>query len=71
MDFELTQQQAMFKDMAKDFALREVQPYVKDWDRKCQTPPDLFEKLGAPGLLGIMAPAEYGGLDRTGRPWPW
>lgn len=30
MDFELTTEQAMFKDMAKEFAIREVQPYVKE-----------------------------------------
>ncbi len=29
MDFELTKQQAMFKDMAKEFGLREIQPNVK------------------------------------------
>ena len=63
MDFELTKEQAMFKDMAKEFAVREVQPYVKEWDRQCRMPPDLFKKIGALGLLGIKAPSEYGGLD--------
>lgn len=63
MDFELTTQQAMFKDMAREFAIREVQPYVKDWDRECRMPQDIFRKLGAQGLLGIKAPGEYGGLD--------
>lgn len=63
MDFELTTEQAMFKDMAKEFGLREVQPYVKEWDRQCKMPHEVFEKLGAQGLLGIKAPVEYGGLD--------
>ncbi len=63
MDFELTIEQAMFKDMAKEFAIREVQPYVKDWDRECKTPEELYEKIGAQGFLGIKAPVEYGGLD--------
>ncbi|MCX5841339.1 MAG: acyl-CoA dehydrogenase family protein [Deltaproteobacteria bacterium] len=63
MDFELTMEQAMFKDMAKEFAIREVQPYVKQWDRDCKMPHEVFKKLGAQGLLGIMAPPEYGGLD--------
>jgi alkylation response protein AidB-like acyl-CoA dehydrogenase len=63
MDFELTQQQAMFKDMAKEFAIREVQPYVKEWDRECKMPQEIFKKLGALGLLGIKAPTEYGGLN--------
>ncbi|HOD34288.1 MAG TPA: acyl-CoA dehydrogenase family protein [Syntrophales bacterium] len=63
MDFELTTEQAMFKDMAKEFGTREVQPYVKQWDRDGKMPHEVFEKLGAQGLLGIKAPAEYGGLD--------
>ncbi|HSR13274.1 MAG TPA: acyl-CoA dehydrogenase family protein, partial [Thermodesulfobacteriota bacterium] len=63
MDFELTQQQAMFKDMAREFGIREIQPYVKDWDRQCHQPKEVMHKLGALGLLGIKAPAEYGGLD--------
>jgi len=53
----------MFKDMAKEFGMREVQPYVKEWDREGKMPHEVFEKLGAQGLLGIKAPAEYGGLD--------
>ncbi len=63
MDFELTTEQAMFKDMAKEFGTREVQPYVKQWDRDGKMPHEVFEKLGAQGLLGIKAPVEYGGLD--------
>jgi glutaryl-CoA dehydrogenase (non-decarboxylating) len=53
----------MFKDMAREFGLREVQPYVKEWDRECKMPHEVFETLGAQGLLGIKAPVEYGGLD--------
>jgi alkylation response protein AidB-like acyl-CoA dehydrogenase len=64
MDFELTKEQAMFKDMAKEFGIREVQPHVKDWDRECRPPHELFKKLGDLGLLGIITPAEYGGLDQ-------
>ncbi len=63
MDFELTTEQTMFKDMAKEFSIREVQPYVKQWDRDCCTPPEVYKKLGVLGLLGIKAPVEYGGLD--------
>lgn len=63
MDFELTTEQAMFKEMAREFAIREVQPYVKEWDRQCKMPLEIFKKMGAQGLLGIKAPPEYGGLD--------
>ncbi len=63
MDFELTVEQQMFKDMAKEFAIREVQPFVKQWDRDCHTPPEIYKKMGDLGFLGIKAPEEYGGLD--------
>ena len=63
MDFELTTEQSMFKDMAREFGMREVQPYVKEWDREGKMPHEVFEKLGTQGLLGIKAPAEFGGLD--------
>jgi alkylation response protein AidB-like acyl-CoA dehydrogenase len=63
MDFELTVEQQMFKDMAKEFAIREVQPYVKQWDRDCHTPAEIYKKMGDLGFLGIIAPEEYGGLD--------
>jgi len=63
MDFELTVEQQMFKDMAKEFAIREVQPYAKQWDRDCHTPPEIYKKMGDLGFLGIKAPAEFGGLD--------
>jgi alkylation response protein AidB-like acyl-CoA dehydrogenase len=62
MDFELTTEQAMFKDMAREFAIREIQPYVKEWDRDCHTPAELFKKFGDVGLMAIKAPEEYGGL---------
>lgn len=63
MDFELTVEQQMFKDMAKEFAIREVQPFVKQWDRDCCTPPEIYQKMGELGFLGIKAPEEYGGLN--------
>jgi len=47
MDFELTTEQTMFKDMAKEFAIREVQPYVKQWDRDCRTPPRYTRRWGS------------------------
>lgn len=62
MDFELTTEQVMFRDMAKEFAIREIQPYSKQWDRDCHTPAEFFPKVGELGLLGINAPEEYGGL---------
>ena len=62
MDFELTKEQTMFRDMAKEFALREVLPTARERDRDGKFPSELFKKMGAQGLSGIKVPKEYGGL---------
>ncbi len=56
MDFELTTEQAMFKDMAKEFGIREIQPYVKDWDRDCNMPLQVFQETWRSGASGRLRP---------------
>lgn len=63
MDFQLTEEQIMFRDMAKDFALREIAPTIKERDREERFFPEIMKKMGEQGLLGILAPKEYGGLE--------
>ncbi|MGV8056636.1 MAG: acyl-CoA dehydrogenase family protein [Smithellaceae bacterium] len=62
MDFQLTEEQTMFRDMAKDFAIREVLPTVQERDRAEKFFPDIMERMGDQGLLSIMVPQDYGGL---------
>lgn len=62
MDFQLTDEQIMFRDMAKDFAIREVLPTVQERDREEKFSAEIMQKMGAQGLLGIMIPEEHGGL---------
>lgn len=62
MDFELTQEQVMFRDMAKEFAVREIVPTARERDREGKFFPDLIKKMGAQGLCSIMVPKEFGGL---------
>ncbi len=63
MDLELTKEQAMFRDMAKEFAQREVLPSVQQRDREGKFFPDLMEKMGQQGLFAIKIPQAYGGFD--------
>lgn len=63
MDLELTQEQLMFRDMAKEFAMREVQPTARERDREEKFFPDIMKKMGDQGLFGIKVPRELGGLD--------
>ena len=43
------------------FVARELTPHADEWERERWFPNEVFEKLGANGLLGLKYPAEYGG----------
>ena len=57
MDFGLTQEQNMFRDMAKEFAQREIAPIARDLDREEKFPRDLIPKMAEQGLFAIKIPA--------------
>jgi alkylation response protein AidB-like acyl-CoA dehydrogenase len=61
MDFTLTEQQCMIRDMVRDFSERNIRPHVMEWDEAQTFPIDLFRQMGSLGIMGIMVPQEYGG----------
>ncbi len=61
MNFELTENQKMIKDMVQAFAKEHIAPYVLEWDEKQFFPVDTFKKMGELGLMGVLVPQEYGG----------
>lgn len=61
MNFELTKEQTMIRDMVRDFAQNEVAPHARFVDESGQFPIDTFKKMGELGMLGIPFPEEYGG----------
>jgi alkylation response protein AidB-like acyl-CoA dehydrogenase len=61
MNFEQTENQKMIADMIRDFAAKEIQPQLMEWDESQHFPLDLFHKMGEHGLMGILVPTEYGG----------
>ena len=61
MDFELTDNQRLISQMAKDVAEKYIRPNVMTWDEAQEFPVDLFHKMGEFGLLGILVPEQYGG----------
>ncbi|TKC18359.1 acyl-CoA dehydrogenase family protein [Robertmurraya kyonggiensis] len=61
MNFELTKEQQMVKDMVKEFAEKEVAPKAVHVDKTGEFPVQTFEKMGQLGLLGIPFPEKYGG----------
>lgn len=61
MNFELTNEQQMLKEMVQDFAEKEIVPYAREVDETSKMRYETFEKLGELGLLGIPFPEKYGG----------
>lgn len=61
MNFELTKEQLMIKEMTRGFAEKEIKPIAIELDRESKFPEEVFKKMGQLGLLGIPFPETYGG----------
>ena len=61
MNFGLTEDQKMIQQMAKDFAEKEIRPYLMDWDESQEFPAATLRKMGEQGLMGMLVPEQYGG----------
>ena len=61
MDFTLTPEHLMVQKMVRDYAQKEVQPIIKEWDRMQQMNPDTLPRMAELGILGICIPVKYGG----------
>ena len=57
----LSEEQGMIRDMARDFAARELAPHAAEWDRNGGFPDDMYRRMGALGLMGMLVPEEWGG----------
>ena len=51
----------MIRDMARDFAKKEVAPKAKEIDESHRFPVEIVQKLAGMGFLGMMVPEEFGG----------
>lgn len=63
MDFNLSEQELAVQKLARDFAQKEIAPYVMKYDESQDFPMDIAKKLGEIGFLGIIFPEEYGGSN--------
>ena len=61
MDFQLTEEQQMFRDMVRDFAEKELKPRARHTDEAAEFNAEAVKKMGPLGLLGLNVPEEYGG----------
>jgi butyryl-CoA dehydrogenase len=61
MDFDLTEEQRLVRDSARDFALREVAPKAAEIDKSGRWPAEIVAKMAELGFLGVAVPQEHGG----------
>ncbi|MGW7025051.1 acyl-CoA dehydrogenase family protein [Streptomyces decoyicus] len=61
MNLELSAEQTAVRQLAEDFADREIAPHATAWDRAEQVDRGIVKKLGELGFLGLTVPEEYGG----------
>jgi alkylation response protein AidB-like acyl-CoA dehydrogenase len=68
LDFQLSDEQVLIRDSAREFAEREILPVVRDNDRAGRFDRELARKMGEVGYLGAPIAEEYGGrgLDYVG-----
>lgn len=61
MNFDKNENQEMIAQMVRDFAEKEIRPFMRKWDDDEIFPVETLKKLGELGLLGIFIPEEYNG----------
>ncbi len=61
--FDLTDEQRQIAALTAEIAAREVAPNIARWDREHVFPRELFTTLNNAGIMGIVVPEAYGGVD--------
>lgn len=65
MQFDLSEEQQAFQDVARGFAQDELAPFAADWDRDAIFPVDTMRKAAALGFAGIYVREDVGGSALT------
>ena len=61
IDFSLTDEQLALRELAHDFATKEIRPVACEYDREATWPQAIIEKGWDLGLMNAHIPEEYGG----------
>lgn len=57
----LTDEQALIRDTARDFARAALAPKAAQWDRDAAFPSEALAEMGRLGLMGMLVPPDWGG----------
>lgn len=63
MDFKLTAEQEMIRNVSKDFTEKHIKPMAARYDEESKFPYHNLKKMADLGLMGMNVPAEYGGSE--------
>jgi len=61
VDFRISEEQKMIRDLAREFCDEEVIPHAEEWDKDGIYPLDAIKKAHQLGLLNVTIPEKYGG----------
>src|SRR4051794_41305453 len=61
VDFTLTDEQKNLRELAHDFAEKEIRPVAWEYDKDGTWPQDIIDKAHEVGLMNTHVPEEYGG----------
>ena len=64
IEFELSEEQKMLREMVRDFVVNELKPAAHRIDEEERIPAEIINKLRELGILGAVFPPEYGGGGR-------
>src|SRR2546421_6524020 len=66
VSFALTDEQKALRELAREFARKEIRPRAAEYDERSTHPADVIAKAHELGLLNAHIPAEYGGVELSG-----
>jgi alkylation response protein AidB-like acyl-CoA dehydrogenase len=61
MNFDYNETQSLIAQSIRDFAEKNIRPFIMEWDEAQIFPVSLFKKLGEMGFMGVLVPTELGG----------
>jgi len=64
MDYLLTEEQIMIRDLARQIAVEKIVPVRAELDEHNRFPSEIMKALAQADLLGLYIPEEYGGLGK-------
>ena len=62
MELRFTEEQEMLRDMVRDFAKKEIEPFIERMEEG-QFPREILKKMGDLGLMGTTTPESLGGSE--------